>query len=89
MKTYTIKFDKAKMEACGIRSPEKQSDRTQLWLLGMTEALSVVRPDIRLTTIVQNRWLIQFGCNNEELVARINERLFACIGATVEPLSPA
>ena len=83
MKTYTIKFDKAKLEACGIRTPEKQSERTQLWLLGMSEALSFFQPDIQLTTIVGDRWWIQVGCNSDELVARIKDRL-AVYGATVE-----
>ena len=82
METYTINFDKAQMENCGVRTPEKQSDRTKLWLLGMSEALSVVSPEIKIVTIISDRWWIQFSCNSKELVARIKDRL-SNYGATV------
>jgi hypothetical protein len=76
MKNYTVDFPKgSKAEEYGIRTPDKQAQRTQLWLLGMSEALAVVAPHITLKVVVGSTWWIQFSCDSDPLVNMIQNRL--------------
>jgi len=83
MKTYTVTFDPATMENYGIKTPDQQAQRTQLWLLGMSEALAVVSPDVKLTVVTGSRYWVQFRCNHDGLVGMIRTRLEG-YGSTVK-----
>jgi hypothetical protein len=90
MRTYTINFPRGGMaEEYGIRTPEKQAQRTQLWLLGMSEALAVVAPQVTLKVITGSVWWIQFSCDSEELVNMIQNRLEGYGAILSEPYQTA
>lgn len=83
MKTYTVTFDPGTMEYYGIRTPDQQAQRTQLWLLGMSEALAVVSPTVQLVVTLGSKYWVQFRCNHDGVVEMIRKRLEG-YGATVK-----
>jgi hypothetical protein len=90
MRTYTIYFPKGDRAAeYGLKTPEQQAQRTQLWLLGMSEALAAVAPQFTLKLITVSVWSIQFSCDSEELVNMIQNRLESYGAIFSEPYQTA